>query len=161
MVMRGIIGCRLMPGRVGHLYFAVQTLVSGPLLRLAACLTRAIKSDTILTGKLGLDAAGKGGAAEWGNLGISLKYLFGFRGRASRTEWWAVTLASFVPYIIAILLVPSGHDPGIPIAVLFAASILIMSYLGIACSVRRLHDRGKHGGWYFLYFLPIVGPMWM
>jgi uncharacterized membrane protein YhaH (DUF805 family) len=94
-------------------------------------------------------------------MGISLKYLLGFRGRASRAEWWAINLAGFVPYIIAFLLLPRGYDPGAAIAILFAASLLIMSYLWIACSVRRLHDRGKHGGWFFLYFLPFVGPVWM
>ena len=94
-------------------------------------------------------------------MGISLKYLLGFRGRASRAEWWAVNLAGFVPYIVAFLLLPKGYEPGLAIAILFAASLLIMAYLWIACSVRRLHDRGKHGGWFFLYFLPFVGPMWM
>jgi uncharacterized membrane protein YhaH (DUF805 family) len=94
-------------------------------------------------------------------LGISLKYLLGFQGRASRAEWWAVNLAGLAPYIIAFLLLPRGYDPGIAIAILFAASLLVMSYLWIACSVRRLHDRGKHGAWFFLYFLPLVGSLWM
>ena len=66
-----------------------------------------------------------------------------------------------MPYIAAFLLLPSGQDPGVAIDILFAASLLIMAYLSIACSVRRLHDRGKHGGWLFLYFLPVVGSMWM
>ena len=114
---------------------------------------------TIVAGKFARGAAG--GATGWEDVGISLKYLFGFRGRASRAEWWAVNLAGFVPYIIAFLLLPSRSDPGIAVAALFAALLLIMSYLWIACSVRRLHDRGKHGSWFLLYFLPFVGPMWM
>jgi uncharacterized membrane protein YhaH (DUF805 family) len=66
-----------------------------------------------------------------------------------------------VPYSVAFLLLPRDHDPGLAIAILFATSLLIMAYLWIACCVRRLHDRGKHGGWFFLYFLPVVGSMWM
>ena len=79
-----------------------------------------------------------------------MRYLLGFKGRASRAEWWAVNLAGLLPYIILFLLLPKGYDPCIAIAVLFAAVLFFMSYLSIACSVRRLHDRGKHGAWYFL-----------
>ena len=90
-----------------------------------------------------------------------MRYLLGFKGRASRAEWWAVNLAGFLPYIILFLVLPKGYDPGVVIPVLFGGVLLFMSYLWIACSVRRLHDRGKHGAWFFLYFLPLVGPMWM
>jgi len=96
-----------------------------------------------------------------GKLGDFNEVLFGFRGRASRAEWWAVNFAGFVPYILLFLLLPKGYDPGVAIAVLFGGVLLIMTYLWAACSVRRLHDRGKHGAWFFLYFLPVVGPMWM
>jgi len=88
-------------------------------------------------------------------------YLFGFRGRASRAEWWAVNLAGIVPYIVAFLVLPKGYEPGVAASIVFASSLVIMSYLWIACSVRRLHDRGKHGAWFFLYFLPFIGPTWM
>jgi uncharacterized membrane protein YhaH (DUF805 family) len=53
--------------------------------------------------------------------------LFGFRGRASRAEWWAINLAGLAPYIIAFLLLPRGYDPGIAIAIVFTASLLLMS----------------------------------
>jgi uncharacterized membrane protein YhaH (DUF805 family) len=90
-----------------------------------------------------------------------MRYLLRFKGRASRAEWWAVNLAGFLPYIVLFLVLPKGYEPGVAISALFAAVLLFMSYLWIACSVRRLHDRGKHGAWFFLYFLPIVGSMWM
>lgn len=96
--------------------------------------------------------------------GVELRYLLGFKGRASRAEWWTVSLAGVLPYIILFLVLrvlPNGYDPGIVISVLFAVVLLFMSYLSIACSVRRLHDRGKHGAWYFLNFLPLVGSMWL
>jgi|SRR5688572_30196446 uncharacterized membrane protein YhaH (DUF805 family) len=100
--------------------------------------------------------------AAWrGALRTLVRYLFGFRGRASRAEWWAVNLTGFVPYIVAFLVLPKGYEPGVAVSIVFASSLFIMSYLWIACSVRRLHDRGKHGAWFFLYFLPVVGPMWM
>jgi uncharacterized membrane protein YhaH (DUF805 family) len=59
------------------------------------------------------------------------------------------------------LVLPKGYEPDVVISALFGAVLLVMSYLWIACSVRRLHDRGKHGAWFFLYFLPVVGSMWM
>lgn len=90
-----------------------------------------------------------------------MKYLLGFKGRASRAEWWAVNLAGFLPYILIFLVLPKGYQPGIVISALFAFALVFMTYLWAACSIRRLHDRGKHAAWFFLYFVPLVGPMWM
>lgn len=70
-----------------------------------------------------------------------------FEGRANRAEywWWAlfnllIGILGFVPilgWIITIgLLIPS-----------------------IAVAVRRLHDIGKSGFYYFLCFIPIVGAI--
>ena len=72
----------------------------------------------------------------------------------------AINLASSRPYIVAFLLLPKGYEPGVAASIVFASPLFIMSYLWIACSVRQ-HNRGKHGAWFFLYFLPFVGPMWM
>ena len=82
-------------------------------------------------------------------------------GRATRAEWWAFNLAGLAPYLIAWALLPEGHEPGIAISVLFAAALVFMSWLGIACCVRRLHDRDKHGAWFFLNLLPVVGGIWL
>jgi uncharacterized membrane protein YhaH (DUF805 family) len=38
---------------------------------------------------------------------------------------------------------------------------LSFSGLSILRSVRRLHDRDRHGAWFLLNFLPVVGGMWL
>ena len=88
-----------------------------------------------------------------------MRYLLRFRGRASRAEWWAVNLAGFLPYIVLFLVLPKGYEPGVAISALFAAVLLFMSYLWIACSVRRLHDRGKHGAMWMLIECGILGSV--
>ena len=32
---------------------------------------------------------------------------------------------------------------------------------GLAVLVRRLHDVGKSGWWYFIVFIPIIGVIWL
>ena len=90
-----------------------------------------------------------------------MRRFLSFSGRATRTEWWAVNLAGWIPYIIAWAVLPYGYEPGNAISLLFAAIVVAVSWLTIMCSVRRLHDRNKHGAWFFLYFIPEVGSMWL
>jgi uncharacterized membrane protein YhaH (DUF805 family) len=84
-----------------------------------------------------------------------------FSGRATRAEWWAVNLAGLAPYSIAWAVLPEGHEPGFLVSVVFAAVLVAMSSVFVLCSVRRLHDRDKHGAWLLLNFLPYVGGPWL
>jgi uncharacterized membrane protein YhaH (DUF805 family) len=45
-----------------------------------------------------------------------------------------------------------------PIYAIFALATLIP---GIAVAVRRLHDVGKSGWWYFIVLIPIIGAIWL
>lgn len=38
--------------------------------------------------------------------------------------------------------------------------LLATMVVGVATSVKRWHDRGKSGSWYFISLIPIVGPIW-
>lgn len=44
----------------------------------------------------------------------------------------------------------------LPLGLLFAYSLVIM-VPGLAVTIRRLHDIGKSGWWYFIAFVPLVG----
>ncbi len=55
---------------------------------------------------------------------------------------WAVAIAT--PCLIAIAI--------------FNLALIIPS---IAVQVRRLHDVGKSGGWWFISFVPLAGPIWL
>ena len=81
-----------------------------------------------------------------------------FSGRASRSELWWFTLFNFsisipvtmIDLIIGIEVVP-GYGP--------FASILIIALLlpSLGLVVRRLHDTGRSGWWYFIALVPCVG----
>ena len=84
-----------------------------------------------------------------------------FSGRASKSEYWFAYLFTFIintligflggffgaiePDFVIIFNIISG---------LFSLATLIPT---LAVAVRRLHDTGKSGGYYFIAFIPIVG----
>ena len=81
-----------------------------------------------------------------------------FSGRASRSELWWFSLFNFlisipvamIDLIIGIEVVP-GYGP--------FGSILILALLlpNMGLVVRRLHDTGRSGWWYFIALVPCVG----
>ena len=85
-----------------------------------------------------------------------------FSGRARRSEYWYFTL-----FIFLVSAVLSGLNAAVfgtdaqmtiftVIQSLFALATLIPS---IAVTVRRLHDIGKSGWFYFLILIPVVGSI--
>ena len=65
-----------------------------------------------------------------------------FNGRANRPQYWY-----FVLFVFIISLV---------LGLIFSLAILVPS---IGLGVRRLHDLGRPGWWYFGVLIPIVGPI--
>ncbi|WP_339663162.1 DUF805 domain-containing protein [uncultured Polaribacter sp.] len=84
---------------------------------------------------------------------------FDFSGRARRKEYWMFTLFSFlISWLLAILDIASGTTIFSIISTIYSVLIFIPS---LAVFVRRLHD-GGYTGWYFLlFFLPIIGWIWL
>ncbi len=72
-----------------------------------------------------------------------------FSGRASRAEyWWFVLFNFIVGFICGFISDWVGY----------AASIALF-LPSLAVAVRRLHDIGKGGGWYFLNLIPVIGQI--
>ncbi|MFQ7292702.1 MAG: DUF805 domain-containing protein [Monoglobales bacterium] len=92
-----------------------------------------------------------------------LKHYADFNGRARRKEYWGFALflalfyfAAFIVAVIIDLLLE------IPIfTILLNISILAFIIPGIAVTIRRLHDIGKSGAWYFVSFVPFIGGIWI
>ncbi|MGE0698247.1 MAG: DUF805 domain-containing protein [Hyphomicrobiaceae bacterium] len=77
--------------------------------------------------------------------------LLSFDGRINRARYWLLPLAPFVPALAAaILAVLIFGDPRASWPVLYPA-ILVSAVAGVACTVKRLHDRNKSGHWAWLY----------
>lgn len=96
---------------------------------------------------------------------LMFKNYANFYGRSSRSEfWWAYLgymIAFLVPYLLAAGLMSTGTDAGFGIGVLFMIIAIVVA-LGsvvpmLANMVRRLHDTGKSGWYYFMSLIPFVG----
>ena len=78
-----------------------------------------------------------------------------FEGRVSRSQFWYFVLC----YVV--VAIPLGLIDGIlfqkQVLSLILALALIVPQIGIG--VRRLHDLGKPGWWYFMVLIPLVGPI--
>jgi uncharacterized membrane protein YhaH (DUF805 family) len=73
-------------------------------------------------------------------------------GRAGRAEYWWFTLFVFVVYVVGLVITLSIHS-SIPV-ILFVLVIILPS---IAVTVRRLHDTGRSGWWYWISLVPFIG----
>ena len=93
-------------------------------------------------------------------IGVLSNYV-GFRGRATRTEYWMFVLASLIVSIalgvvgnVLGLTIGEGVDAVNILSLVYGLAVLLPS---IAVMVRRFHDRG-HSGWMALILLaPVVG----
>jgi uncharacterized membrane protein YhaH (DUF805 family) len=86
-----------------------------------------------------------------------------FSGRARRSEYWYFLLFNIIFGIGAMLLDNvfgigmQGFGYG-PIYCLYALVVFIPS---LAVSVRRLHDVGKSGWFFFIVLIPLIGAIWL
>lgn len=79
-----------------------------------------------------------------------------FNGRARRKEYWLFCLFNFIfAFIAGLLDVLIGNTIVTPLYTLF---VLVP---GISVTVRRLHDVGKSGWFYFISLIPIIGAIWL
>ena len=84
-----------------------------------------------------------------------------FEGKASRCEYWYFWFFSFciesIPIILAFII-----DKDVISLSLLAVSLLysIVSFLPmLSAAIRRLHDVGKSGAYFFVSFIPFVGGL--
>ena len=72
-----------------------------------------------------------------------------YEGRASRSEYWYWIFFSTILEIISYFISPY----------LTLAVSLVLFMPSLAVHVRRLHDINKSGNWYFIVFIPVIGPL--
>ena len=90
-----------------------------------------------------------------------------FNGRARRKEYWIWTLSVTIIFIFAMIMDNllglnfelMGQDLGYGWIYLVAGIAHLIP--GLAVVVRRLHDVGKSGWFYFIVLIPIIGILWL
>ncbi len=85
-----------------------------------------------------------------------------FSGRAPRKEYWMFMLMYIILTIgVSFLIATSGLFLGewafVVFFVLFIIGVIALIVPSIAIQVRRLHDIGYSGWWYFIGFIPYIG----
>ena len=79
-----------------------------------------------------------------------LIYLFNYRGRVGRLEWWLVRLAAMfgVALVGVILSTFVGEN-----SIYIAGCVCLL--LQISFTIRRFHDRNMSGWWILLFWIPL------
>ena len=89
------------------------------------------------------------------------------QGRAPRSEyWWFVFFNWLVFIVVAVIfgligLAINGYEGAIiTIGVGYPLVCLALLIPNICVIVRRLHDTGHSGFWYFITLVPLIGGVW-
>lgn len=81
---------------------------------------------------------------------LFFKNYVNFSGRASKSEYWWVFLFNMIA-LIPVSLISSAVPP------LGGACSIALMIPGISLAVRRLHDTGKSGAYWFMGLIPLAG----
>ena len=97
-----------------------------------------------------------------------LKNYFNFNGRASRKAYWMFVLFNIIFGWAAIAIDNmlgttnlSYNVWGVECGAFYNFYSLLILLPSLAILVRRLHDIGKKGTWFFILFIPVIGWIWM
>lgn len=96
-----------------------------------------------------------------------LKNYANFKGRARRKEYWFFFLFVWIMAIVAMLLdnlLSTTYSMGLvtlPYGVIYSIVMVALIIPNLAVLVRRLHDTGRSGVWFFIIFVPVVGLIMM
>jgi len=86
-----------------------------------------------------------------------------FSGRARRKEYWMFVLFNMIFSIVAVILdnILGTAIEGIGYGLFYILYCLAVLIPGLAVLVRRLHDSGKSGWFFFIVLVPIIGGIWL
>lgn len=87
-----------------------------------------------------------------------------FTGRARRSEYWYFALGQFcliIPfYAIAMAGLLNENTALTTLGFIVYILIILATFIpALAVSVRRLHDVGRSGWFYFFALIPLIGPI--
>jgi uncharacterized membrane protein YhaH (DUF805 family) len=94
--------------------------------------------------------------------------LFGFNGRIGRGGWWLAQFMVLLTWAIIMAVALMLHDPDrtpeknndTAFLVTLAVGLVLSVSINVCSTVKRYHDRGKSGVWFFIGFIPFIGAIW-
>ena len=86
-----------------------------------------------------------------------------FSGRARRSEYWYFVLFNIIFAFVAMIIdnVLGIAMDGVGYGPIYGLYVLAVFIPGLAVSVRRLHDVGKSGWFFFIVLIPLIGAIWL
>ena len=86
-----------------------------------------------------------------------------FSGRSRRTEYWMFQLFNVLFVILAMIIAMFlvGSSSILPFQIIYFGYLLAIIIPSLAVTVRRLHDTGRGGAWFFISFIPFIGSIWL
>ncbi len=86
-------------------------------------------------------------------------------GRTRRRDYWLYQLCNVIIFIglyalATLLAMLKINTPSILFFVAAYAYCVLQIIPSIAIEIRRLHDTGRGGGWYFIRLVPYAGSIW-
>jgi len=91
----------------------------------------------------------------------TFKKYFQFSGRATRGEFWTFTLLNTVIFIIlgilGLVLGSVSSSLASLIGLIYGLFSLASLLPSLSVLIRRLHDTGRSGWWFFIALIPLVG----
>lgn len=97
------------------------------------------------------------------------KNYFNFKGRSRRAEyWWPTVINAIIGVVLYFLLIGqlmAAYVSGVEVMGSFGQILTIIGLLfglanivpGLAVTVRRIHDTGRSGWWWFISCIPVIG----
>ena len=74
--------------------------------------------------------------------------IFDYNGRSVRSEyWWLQLTGTILSFVVNEMF---SED-------FYLVIVIILAIVGLPCMIRRLHDTGKSGWYYFITFIPLIG----
>ena len=105
-----------------------------------------------------------------------MNLLFSFTGRIGHRQFWLDNLSIVVLvglFLIVLMLIfpseqlnnayrnPERTNPAtLPMWIGYLLLAIITTWITIAISIKRFHDRGKSGWWCLIVLIPLIGPIW-
>jgi uncharacterized membrane protein YhaH (DUF805 family) len=86
-----------------------------------------------------------------------------FSGRSRRKEFWMFFLFNIIALSLAAIIdnIIGTTFGSIPYGFVYVIYSLITFVANLSLSVRRLHDVGKSGWFLLIYFIPLIGFIWL